>query len=99
MIKAPITANKIKPYIASAERRVNIHMNISKVRPRLVRGRTFDFVVAILASQRRLKNHESCYPKNRNKDCPFHPNGFLLMLERLRPKIHDRDTQSIDRME
>jgi hypothetical protein len=52
MIKAPMIARRIKPYIANAVKRVKNHMNISKLSPRLFRGRTRGFVVAILASQR-----------------------------------------------
>src|SRR6266540_2812787 len=97
--KAPITANRIKPYIASAEKRVKNHMNISKLSPRLAKGRTLGFTLAMSTSQRRLNDHEGGNPKDRNKDRPFHPDGFLLMLQHFGPQIEDRNAQSIDGVE
>src|SRR5581483_5242009 len=81
MINAPITAMRISPYIASAVRRVIIHMNISKLSPRLVRGRVLDFVVAMSTSQRRMNDHEDGQTINGQKDRPFDPDGFARMFE------------------
>src|SRR5512138_2575468 len=52
MTSAPMIAKRISAYIASAVRRVNIHIAISKLRPRFARGRVLGLVVAMLASCR-----------------------------------------------
>src|ERR1043165_600823 len=83
MINAPMIASRINPYIASAVRRVNSHMNISKFRPRFERGKVLDLVVAMLTS-RRADDHEDGNRVKRNKDCPLHPNGFLLIGDQSR---------------
>src|SRR5512142_2152793 len=89
MIKAPMIARRIKPYIASAEKRVKSHMNISKLRPRLLMGRTLGLVVAMLTSQRRADDHKRRNPKQWDKDRAFEPERFILMLQRFGPQIHD----------
>src|SRR6266487_3695236 len=97
--KAPITANRIKPYIAKAERRVKSHINISKLSPRLVKGRVRDFAFAMSASHGRANNHKCRDPENGNKDRPFQPDRFVLVLQQLGPQIHNGDPQSIDGVE
>src|ERR1043166_2139571 len=79
MIKAPMIAIRIKPYIANAERRVKSHMNISKFKPRFERGNVLA-LVAMLAS-RRADDDEDCNCIKRNKDRPFHPDGFTFMWD------------------
>src|ERR1043165_9421698 len=64
MIKAPMIAIRIKPYIANAERRVNSHMNISKLKPRFERGNVLA-LVAMLTS-RRTDDDEDCNCIKRN---------------------------------
>src|SRR5690242_10437972 len=82
MYKAPRIANRMMAYMPSAERRVNNHMNISKLRPRFERGRVLDLVVAMLPS-RRSDDHKDRDREKGNKDCPLYPNGFTLMWNQL----------------
>src|SRR5215208_4451745 len=84
MIKAPITASRMSPYIASAERRVNNHMNISKLRPRLLKGRVLD-LTAILTSKCRAEDCKHCNTKNGDEDRPLQPDSLTLVLPRLGP--------------
>src|SRR5574338_705664 len=97
--RAPSTANRIRPYIARAERRVNIHIAISKFNPRFFKGSTLGFVVAMSASQRRGQDHKGRDPKDRDKYRPLHPDGFALVHQRLGKEINDGNAQAIDGME
>src|SRR5512138_158665 len=90
--RAPITANRMSPYIASAERRVNNHMNISKLRPRLLRGRVLDFV-AILASKCRAQDREHRNAENGDENRPLQPDSFALVLPRFWPQIEKGNAQ------
>src|SRR5512134_3063051 len=86
-LRAPITsappiAKRINAYIPSAERRVNSHMNISKLRPRLVRGRVLD-LVAMLAS-RRADDYKYRDEEDRDKERPLHPDRLALVYKELR---------------
>src|SRR5512138_309111 len=90
MIRAPITANRIKAYIASAERRVKSHMNISKLRPRLAKGRVRD-LVAMSASQCRSDDRIGGDGKDRDEDRPLQPDRFVLVFPEARPQVEQRD--------
>src|SRR5215208_5167571 len=90
MIRAPITATRMSPYIASAERRVNNHMNISKLRPRLLKGRILDFI-AILASKGRAQDRKHRNAENGNENRPLQPDRFLLIFPRLGPQVEERN--------
>src|SRR5512133_2991068 len=98
MINAPIMANRINPYIASAERRVKYHIIISKVRPRLESGKVLDFI-AMLASRRSAENHKNSDSINRQEDRPFDPDRLALILDQFWPQIKNRNPQTVDRME
>src|SRR5829696_5056949 len=98
MINAPITATRMSPCIARAERRVNIHMNISKLRPRLAKGRVRD-LAAILASQCRNDDYIRSNAKDRNKDRPLQPDGLLLVFPQFGPQVKECDAKAIDGME
>jgi hypothetical protein len=74
----------MKPYIASAERRVKIHMSISKFKPRWARDRFLDFE-DMLTSQRSVKDDVYGKAVKRQEDGPFHPDGFALMFDQPRP--------------
>src|SRR5512139_191912 len=97
--RAPSTANRIKAYMASAESRVNIHMAISKLRPRFFRGRTLFVLVAMSASQRRIQDQKSRDPKYRDKDRPFDPDGFCLVLQEPGEQVDDGNAQAVNGME
>src|SRR4030067_994426 len=79
IINAPMIAIRINPYIASAERRVNIHIIISKLRPRFERGRVPDLVVAMLTSQCSAHDNEDSNSEKGDEDRPLHPDRFALV--------------------
>src|SRR6476469_5425886 len=82
MYRAPRIANRMMAYMPRAERRVNSHMNISKLRPRFERGRVLDLVTVMLTS-RGSDDHKDRDREKRNEDCPLHPDGFALMRDQL----------------
>src|SRR5574339_153638 len=98
IISAPKMAKRISAYIPSAERRVNNHMNISKLRPRMDKGRVLGFVLAILASCR-ADDHKDSNRKKGNEHRPYHPNRFPLIGKKFWKQINDGNTQAVDGME
>ncbi len=74
------------------------HMNISKLRPRLVRGRVRG-LVAILASKGRAQDRIGRNAKDRKEDGPLQPDSFLLVFPQPGPQVEKRDPQPVDRME
>src|SRR6185436_19472096 len=88
MISAPMIAIRINPYIARAERRVNSHINISKLRPRFDRGKVRD-LTAMLTSQCRAHDNEYGNSKKGDKNRKLHPDCFALMHKQLREQVND----------
>jgi len=53
-------------------------------------------MLAMSASQRRVENYEGGDPKNRNKERPFNPDGFPLMLQQPGKQVNDGNTQPVN---
>src|SRR5271157_1301317 len=97
MTNAPMMAKRISAYIASAERRVKIHISISKLRPRFVIGTILDFVeVAMLASQSRADDDEERHAINGDEHRPLNPDGFALIFDQCWKQVEESDAQAVD---